>query len=267
MPRPSRAARRGDFHFITSMVWVRIGNSGLKDPKGSCGMKVILRPRISLSACQRGIVSRSSPAKRIDPASRRALLAKMPRIALASVVLPQPDSPTSPMISPGRIVKLTPSSTLATPCSVANETRRFSTSRRLSPGAGTANPWIEDIAQPVAQEIEAHYDDKDGKSRRQGVPPGLGQELARIGDHASSFRCRGRRTETEESERAGRENGEAHADRRAHDDRRGYVRQNVQEDDAPRRHAQRDRGLDEGLILERAHLGVDEAGEPRPIGG
>src|SRR5262249_24236507 len=104
--------------------------------------------------------------------------ARMPRMALASVLLPQPDSPTKPMISPGRMLKLAPSSTLAAPWSVANETRRFSTSRRLSPSAGTANPWIEDIAQPVAQEVEAHHDDKDGKPRRQGVPPGLGQELA-----------------------------------------------------------------------------------------
>src|SRR5215467_7463328 len=178
MPCPSRAARRGDFHFITSMVWVRIGNSGLKDPKGSCGMKVMIRPRISLSACQRGIVSRSSPAKRIDPASRRALLAKMPRIALASVVLPQPDSPTSPMISPGRIVRLTPSSTRAGPNSVANETKTFPTSRRLSSADGTADPRIENVTQAGAQEVEPHHDEKDREARRERVPPRLGQELA-----------------------------------------------------------------------------------------
>src|SRR5215468_8191801 len=219
MPRPSRAARRGDFHFITSMVWVRIGNSGLKDPKGSCGMKVMLRPRISLSACQRGIVSRSSPAKRIDPASRRALLAKMPRIALASVVLPQPDSPTSPKISPGRIVKLTPSSTLATPCSVANETCRFSTSRRLWLENCTANPWIKDIAQPVAEKVEAHHYEKDGKPGSQRVPPGLRQEFARFGDHAPPFRRRRRRAQAEKAERAGGEDGEPHANRRAYNDR------------------------------------------------
>ena len=33
-----------------------------------------------------------------------------------------------------------------------------------------------------------------------------------------------------------------------------------------RRHAERDRGLDEGLVPERVYLGVDEAAEPRPIG-
>src|SRR5262249_10774308 len=219
MPRLSCEARRGDFHFITSIVWVRIGNSGLKEPKGSCGMKVMRRPRTSLSTCRGGIASRSLPAKRIDPASRRALLARMPRIALARVVLPQPDSPTNPMTSPARTAKLTPSSTLATPCSVANETRRFSISRRLSRGACTANPWIEDIAQPVAQEIEPHHHEKDRKSRGQRVPPSLGQEFARFGDHASPFRRRRGCAETKEAQRTRRENGEAHADRRAHDDR------------------------------------------------
>src|SRR5256885_16473271 len=182
-------------------------------------MKVMRRPRTSSSIRRRGMASRSSPPKRMVPASCRAFLAKMPRIALASVVLPQPDSPTRPMISPGRIVRLTPSSTLATPDSVAKETRRFSTSRRLSPGNATSDPWIEDVAQAVAQKIEAHHDEEDGKARGQGGPPGLGQEFPRLGDHASPFRCRRRGAEAEEAERAGSQDGKAHADRGAHDDR------------------------------------------------
>src|SRR5215472_17751291 len=177
------------------------------------------RPSTSFARPRGDIASKFSPANRMVPPSVRAFFAMVPRIALASVVLPQPDSPTSPMISPGRIVKLTPSSTLATPCSVANETRRFSTSRRLSPGDCTANPWIEDIAQPIAQEVEAHHYEKDGKSRCQRIPPGLGQEFARFGDHAPPFRRRRWCAETEEAERAGGEDGETHADRRAHDDR------------------------------------------------
>src|SRR6185503_12580058 len=106
----------------------------------------------------------------------RALRARMPRMALASVVLRQPDSPTRPTISPGPRVRLTPSSTLAVPASVAKETRRFSTSRRLSPGGGTSDPRVEDVAQAVAQEIEAHHDEEDGKPGCQRRPPGFGQE-------------------------------------------------------------------------------------------
>src|SRR6478672_7583524 len=207
-------------------------------------MKVIRRPRTSSSIRRRGKASRSSPPKRMLPASWRALRARMPRMALASVVLPQPDSPTRPMISPGRIAKLTPSSTRASPASVANETRRRSTSRSLSPGDATTDPWIEDIAQAVAQQVEAHHDEEDGKPGRQGRPPGLGQELARLRDHAPPFRSRRRRAEAEEAQRAGGQDGEAHADGSPHDDRRHHVRQHMQQDDPPSRYAERYRRLD-----------------------
>ena len=98
-------------------------------------------------------------------------------MARASVVLPQPDSPTSPMISPRRIVRFTPSSTFATPRSVPNETRRFSTSRRLSSGASTSNPWIENVAKAVTQQVEGHHDKEDRKPGGQCIPPRLGEEL------------------------------------------------------------------------------------------
>src|ERR1700736_4049248 len=158
------------------------------------------RPRTPLATTRGGIASRSSPAKRIDPAEGRAFLAMVPRIAFASVVLPQPDSPTSPMISPGRIVRLTPSSTRAGPDSVANETKRFSTSRRLAPADGTADPRVEHVTQAVAEEIESHHDEEDREPGRERVPPGLGQELARLGNHAAPLGRRRRRAQPEEAE-------------------------------------------------------------------
>src|SRR5262245_57681816 len=188
-------------------------------------MNVMRRPRTSSSMRLRGMASRSSPPKRIEPISWRAFAARMPRMALASVVLPQPDSPTRPRISPARIVRLTPSSTLATPAPVMKETKRLSTSRRLSPGVATSDPWVEDIAQAVAQKIEAHHDQENGKARRQRGPPGFGQELARFGDHATPLRLRRRGAEAEEPQRAGREDGKTHADGGAHDDRRHDVGQ------------------------------------------
>src|ERR1700730_507560 len=145
------------------------------------------RPRISLATTRGRIASKSSPAKRIVPAEGRAFLAIVPRVAVASVVLPQPDSPTSPMISPGRIVRLTPSSTRAEPDSVANETKRFSTSRRLASAGGTADPRVEHVTQTVAEEVEPHHDEEDRKAGRERVPPGLGEELARLGNHAAPF--------------------------------------------------------------------------------
>src|ERR1043166_1220619 len=149
-------------------------------------------PRTSWARAGGGIASKSSPAKRIAPPAVRALLAMVPRIAFASVVLPPPDSPTRPMISPGRMVRLTPSRTRAGPDSVANETKRFSTSRRLASAGGTADPRGEHITQAVAQEIESHHDEEDRKPGRERIPPRLGQELARLGNHAAPLR-RGRR--------------------------------------------------------------------------
>src|SRR5690242_11125213 len=131
------------------------------------------RPSTSLARRRGDIAKRSSPAKRIVPASVRAFLAMVPRIAFAKVVLPQPDSPTSPMISPGRIVRLTPSSTRAGPDSVANETKRFSTPRRLASAGGTADPRVEHVTQAIAEEIESHHDEENREPGRERVPPGL----------------------------------------------------------------------------------------------
>src|ERR1700730_14467122 len=180
------------------------------------------RPRMPLAMTRGRIASKSSPAKRIVPPPVRAFLAIVPRIAFASVVLPQPDSPTSPMISPGRIVRLTPSSTRAGPDSVANETKRFSTSRRLSPADGTADPRVEHVTQTVAEEVESHHDEEDREPGRERVPPRLGEKLARLGNHAAPLGRRRRRAQTEEAERARGEDGESHADRGAHDDRRHH---------------------------------------------
>src|SRR5690349_19291021 len=121
------------------------------------------------------------------------------------------------MISPGRLVRLTPSSTRAGPPPVADETKGFSTSRRFAPADGTADPRIEHVTQAVAQEVEPHHDEKDRQSRRERVPPGLREEFARLGNHATPLGRRRRRTQAEEAERAGGENGESHADRGAHD--------------------------------------------------
>src|SRR3954449_12395105 len=149
---------------------------------------------------RRGICKRSWSRKRIEPVSCCALEGRMPRIARAKVVLPQPDSPTSPMISPRRIVTLTPSSTFATPRSVPNDTRRFSTSRRLSFGAGTSDPRIENIAQAVTQQVEAHHDKEDRKPGGQCIPPRLRKELTRFGNHPPPFRGRRWCAEAKEAE-------------------------------------------------------------------
>ena len=65
--RARSGARRGDFHFISSMIWSPMRNSGLNEPYGSCGMKVMRRPRTSRRRGGAAWPSRSSPSKRIAP--------------------------------------------------------------------------------------------------------------------------------------------------------------------------------------------------------
>src|SRR5882762_10426034 len=141
-------------------------------------MNVIARPRIRLPASAGDRASRSSPAKTIPPLSIAALAGRTPRIARASVVLPQPDSPTRPMISPLLSDRLTLSSTRATPLSAWNETDSAEMSSsdfgasRCTIGA-PPDFWIEHVAQSIAEQIETHDHEQDGDPRGRRVPPGL----------------------------------------------------------------------------------------------
>ena len=51
-------------------------------------------------------------------------------IAIEVIDLPQPDSPTKPIVSPGRTLKLTLSTTLTSPCASGNWMDKFLTSSR-----------------------------------------------------------------------------------------------------------------------------------------
>src|SRR5207302_9182292 len=111
------------------------------------------------------------------------------------VVLPQPLSPTSPTTSPGAISRLIPSSTRAGPRSVPKLTSSPRTESSCRAGACPPPPpsaivhrpaapqaGIEHVAQAVAEQVEAHDGEEDGQTGGQRVPPGGGQELARLRD-------------------------------------------------------------------------------------
>src|SRR5205814_1980389 len=106
-----------------------------------------------------------------------------------TVVLPQPDSPTSPTVSPACIAKLTPSTAWTVECLSAISTRRSATSSTgcgvlIAPPGGTSRfpriplPWsasrtgaahhsppaepdLERVAERVADEVEAHDREHD----------------------------------------------------------------------------------------------------------
>ena len=82
---------------------------GLRELYGSWKITWIRRRTVRSAAGPR-VVS-SWPSKRTDPLVGRSSW----RTQRPVVVLPQPDSPTRPSVSPRRIVKLTPSTARTTP--------------------------------------------------------------------------------------------------------------------------------------------------------
>ncbi len=98
-------------------LWVSIGSAmidptvirGSSDPYGS--WKMICIRRRYLRSSPGSSVLRSTPSKRTDPpvASRSRIIAR------PIVLLPQPDSPTRPSVSPRRTAKVVPSTALTVP--------------------------------------------------------------------------------------------------------------------------------------------------------
>jgi len=87
--------------------------SGFNDAIGSCRIMAIWRPLIRRISRGRFVVI-SSPANAMLPPTTRAAEGSRPTIDRQVVVLPQPDSPTSPIVSPSPRVKLTSSTALTT---------------------------------------------------------------------------------------------------------------------------------------------------------
>src|SRR5579859_4808212 len=93
-----------------------------------------------------------------------------PSSAIVLTLLPEPDSPTIPSVSPGNTSYVIPSTAWTTPSSVLNSTAR---SRIARSGSGTDPPLlrVERVSQPVSDEVDAKRDDDDRQPREEGEPP------------------------------------------------------------------------------------------------
>src|SRR5581483_4394524 len=124
-----------------------------------------------------------------------------PMIDSAETDLPEPDSPTMPSVSPGRIDQLTPSTALTTPASVSKWTRRSSISINGSPAAAAVGLLpssvigaserpssefrIERVADPVAHEHETEDGVHDGHGREEPHEVLVPEEALAGGDHVA----------------------------------------------------------------------------------
>src|SRR5580698_6860324 len=192
--------------------------------------------------------SRFSPSNQISPPSTDAPLGRMPMMARMSVDLPQPDSPTTPRMRPRSSSSPTSSSTRATPSSVRIDTFRPRTESSGIMAPHSSRPpdaGIDEVAQPVAQKVEAHDRDQDGEAGEGRIPPGARQVGAAFGDGEAPVGRRRRRAHAQKPQDGGDQDCEAEADGGAHDHRRQGVGQDMQEDDAAGTGADAAQGIDE----------------------
>src|SRR3954447_14336568 len=122
-----------------------------------------------------------------------------PRIDIVETLLPEPDSPTMPSVSPGNTSYEIPSTAWTMPSSVLNSTTR---SRIDRIGSGTDPPLlrIERVTQPVPDEVDTQHDQHDHEAREHRQPPLLRVRL-RLGDQHAERRRRRLDPEAEERQR------------------------------------------------------------------
>src|SRR5919201_353023 len=88
-------------------------------------------------------------------------------------------------------------------------------------------PWIERVAQPVAEEVEREHDDRDREPRIHREQRRREHVLLRALEHVPPRGERGLHAETEVAQRRLGEDRESHAERRRHEERWDRLRQDV----------------------------------------
>src|SRR6266511_3644016 len=168
--RSSNSAARASAIFLRIPKWVSsasricrpIVRTGLRLVIGSWKIMAISRPRIPRSA--RSLCGiRSRPSNIARPDCTCPLRASKPSTASDVTLLPQPDSPTMPSVSPRAMSNEMPLTAYTVPRRVENSTRRSSTLRSDSLAATKLR--VERLAQAVADEVEPEDRDDDGDTR------------------------------------------------------------------------------------------------------
>src|SRR5205823_5506610 len=152
--------------------------TGLSEAIGSCKIIEILLPRYSRISASLNC-SRSTPSNLILPPTILPPGCGTSRSSDRLVmVLPEPDSPTMPSVSPGATVKLTPSTALTTPRRVKKYVRRSSTCSSGCTTLDLPQAGVQPVAQPVAQEVARQHHHADRQAGEERDPPGAIDQAA-----------------------------------------------------------------------------------------
>src|ERR1700754_2521859 len=184
----------------TSSIWSPTFRIGLRAARGFWKIIEISRPRRSrISASDADLTS--IPPNITVPSAILPARSRMRITAYDVTDLPEPDSPTMPSVSPFATVMLTCCTALTMPRRVANSTVRSLTSSSGCAVMVLCPPLrIDDVAQAVAEQVEAEHRDHQRKPRKQRDPPFARYHEARaFRDHDAPFS--GRRTHAKPDER------------------------------------------------------------------
>src|SRR5262245_42042981 len=229
---------------------------------GSWKIMAISLPR-TLRRLASGSASRSWPRNRIWPPSYTVGGTGLScRMLMAVTLLPQPDSPTTPSVSPRAMPKLTPSTARTTPSSVWKCVRRSRISSRGSAISGGLQARVERVAHALAEQVVEHHGQEDDEAREDLDPPVL--RAAALDEQAAPGRDRELHAEAEEGQR--RLGEDAGGDREGGRDQHGTQRigQDVPEDRAPVPGAEGLAGHHEVLLAQAQELAAHEARDGRP---
>src|SRR5450755_668702 len=193
---------------------------GSSEVSGSWKIIAMSLPRI-LRRSRSGRPTSSLPSSLIEPPTMAPPGGSSPIIDRLVIDFPHPDSPTSPSVSPGAMVR----STLQTACttdlcswmcverSVISRTGAIRGCSSVSGaiGAGqrdqrmrspTAQPYVQRIAQRVTEQVACHYDQDDASADGVDKPPvAVLQVGGPVGEHVAPVHLGVVQAEAEEAER------------------------------------------------------------------
>src|SRR3954469_9346262 len=155
---------------IASPSWLPTVSTGLRDVIGSWKTIATSLPRTRRSS-RFFSLNRSRPWNIAVPLTTRpGGWGIRPSSASVETLLPEPDSPTIPSVSPGKRSYETPSTAWTIPSSVLNSTTRSSIERI---GSGTYPPLlrVERVPETVADEVHTEDDQNDQQAREDRQPP------------------------------------------------------------------------------------------------
>src|SRR5438128_5619800 len=236
----------------TCVIWWPTRMTGFSASRGFWKIIEISLPRTCASRVGSESVRRSRPRQSTSPPITRPGFFSRPMIEAAVTDFPEPVSPTSPTTSPSSISRSMPSITRSSPLRMKNEVRRSLTSSSATLRAPAS--WVEDVLEPVSEQVEA--EDREGdRQAREGVDPPVTVEevLEAHADHHAPLGPRDAHAETDEREARRLEDRPAALERRDDDDGHERVREQVPPQQAKARVADRDRGQRVLALLRRQH--------------